>query len=634
MKRMIIAALLAVAAFLCAACGLFRPSPEKQLGLLLEDAERLELAGNYEEAVLKYEAAIVIEPKNAALYAAAAAAYTEIGDRENAEKHYKSAIQCEPGAAEHYLALSALYAADGDTDGAAKVLQTAHSAIPEDEGIIKEINALAETAYTRILNERLLPQRGLSSFFTVDEGGWFPWRADGLIGACLFDLDLDGIDEMLVFEHTLANDKTAPAAGYRTGEYAKYLEEGTVMRVYAYEGGMVTQKSYVILPSDYSIHTEFFLIKGQGKCCLAFYREDSEFYDEMEVFAYTERGLESVVGYTSYAGGVEAWTTGAELFPADAALLREFQPGDGDSAPYLLFTMRQSEYDWDEIMSYEEFEASQKYPGVQSALDALLSPIGMKAHRNAHYGSSGEVRFSAMGGYQKLELLREVRPSDESWDFITDGHRDVLGDAVRWLPLGSASTDPQDMRGRALAAYAALLRSGPQLYEGEGYSYSLLLDAFALVDINGDGIEELIAGEVDDHPYDGIISQEPNVDNVNIYTYTDTGIRLLDSVFICALEHEGTDKLDLVDGRYLLTYDYGTSGYQGYYFGEWDGAGELVWTRYSTYLSGDYDNEVTVYALNEEPISEQEFNSMPMGDVVPVRFYYNNETTRAELLGE
>lgn len=168
-----------------------------------------------------------------------------------------------------------------------------------------------------------------------------------------------------------------------------------------------------------------------------------------------------------------------------------------------------------------------------------------------------------------------------------------------------------------LGAYYLTLLSGMQPLDEDAQNeyqrQTINLDGFTLIDINKDGVKELIVGEFCEK--NNLWSPKtdfglgPELEYVNVYAYGNNGLMLLGSTFCGPRGYgnlEGIYDLFLINDKYLLTYSCGTSGYYYCKYGYWDGkADTLEWTEYESYITGD-DLHIE-YHKNGKDISEDEF---------------------------
>ena len=83
---------------------------------LLADALKYYNAGNYEEAILLYEAAIEIEPRNFDATVGLGKAYTRKNESDKAITCFRDAMEIKPDSGEPISELAAIYADKGDMD--------------------------------------------------------------------------------------------------------------------------------------------------------------------------------------------------------------------------------------------------------------------------------------------------------------------------------------------------------------------------------------------------------------------------------------------------------------------------------------------------------------------------------------
>ena len=146
--------------------------------------------GEYDEAVLAFQAVIKIDPKNAAAYIGMADAYVQAGDLEKA-------IQ---------------------------ILQDAQDIVSDPDSIQKKLDELEkmkdpDAEYYRFIHDSLLPEFGYAddqqkslqvtnNENPVEHYGWD--RRDGLLGADISDLNADGIDDLIVYRFDYEVDTQIP----------------------------------------------------------------------------------------------------------------------------------------------------------------------------------------------------------------------------------------------------------------------------------------------------------------------------------------------------------------------------------------------------------------------------------------
>lgn len=83
---------------------------------LLADALKYYNAGNYEEAILLYEAAIEIEPRNFDATVGLGKAYTRKNESDKAITCFRDAMEIKPDSGEPISELAAIYADKGNMD--------------------------------------------------------------------------------------------------------------------------------------------------------------------------------------------------------------------------------------------------------------------------------------------------------------------------------------------------------------------------------------------------------------------------------------------------------------------------------------------------------------------------------------
>lgn len=227
-------------------------------------------------------------------------------------------------------------------------------------------------------------------------------------------------------------------------------------------------------------------------------------------------------------------------------------------------------------------------------------------------------------------------------------HYEVENGIVPVCSYKTTTKDPADATphelSQALSAYAELLISGPQQIDTrvvDDYSIwnPLNMEAFGLVDWNGDGIPELIAGQADTdeeirYEHWGI---EANLYMANIYTFQDGEVLLLGTTYVGSIDSESPNRICITKEKLLLSFEHGNSGYQQHKFGMWDMDDSIEWTSYETSLEDvmEADGSWTrkrCYYLNGTEISELEYNGKPSGEATDIRIYLNNSENRANLL--
>lgn len=82
----------------------------------MADALKYYNAGNYEEAILLYEAAIEIEPRNFDATVGLGKAYTRKNESDKATTCFRDAMEIKPDSGEPISELAVIYADKGDMD--------------------------------------------------------------------------------------------------------------------------------------------------------------------------------------------------------------------------------------------------------------------------------------------------------------------------------------------------------------------------------------------------------------------------------------------------------------------------------------------------------------------------------------
>lgn len=100
--------------------------------------------GRYREALHLASAALRLEPRNAALWRAGAAAAFALGQVGDAEQFWNVALAHDPGCAEAHSNLGALHAERGDLAGAERHLRRAVLLAPEHAGALGNLGAVLE----------------------------------------------------------------------------------------------------------------------------------------------------------------------------------------------------------------------------------------------------------------------------------------------------------------------------------------------------------------------------------------------------------------------------------------------------------------------------------------------------------
>lgn len=118
------------------AVDLYRDALEKAPGFimlycLLGDIYRA--MGRYEDAILEYKMAIIIDSLNITAYRSLCSIYEELGDLDSAVESYRKLIEIQPNAAEYYSNLANILYLKGETQEAISYYQNAITLNPRPE---------------------------------------------------------------------------------------------------------------------------------------------------------------------------------------------------------------------------------------------------------------------------------------------------------------------------------------------------------------------------------------------------------------------------------------------------------------------------------------------------------------------
>ena len=148
--------------------------------------------------------------------------YLENGDYDEAVLAFQAIIKIDPKNAAAYIGMADVYVRDGDLDKAIQVLQDAQDIVSDPDSIQKKLDELEkmkdpDAEYYRFIQDSLLPKLGYAAEQERTVGGTpdgadeHYWdNKDGLIGANIADLNADGIRDLIVyqFDHKESIDST------------------------------------------------------------------------------------------------------------------------------------------------------------------------------------------------------------------------------------------------------------------------------------------------------------------------------------------------------------------------------------------------------------------------------------------
>ena len=139
-KHIIISLLLAL--LLLAACGrvsdsIDTPTWREQYDLGMRYLSQ----GNYEEAVIAFQAAIDIDPRSADAHVGLGQAYVGLGEHQSAAGAFQTAIGIDSGLVEAYLGLAEAYIGLGDMEAALDALREGYD-ITDDERLLRRLEEL------------------------------------------------------------------------------------------------------------------------------------------------------------------------------------------------------------------------------------------------------------------------------------------------------------------------------------------------------------------------------------------------------------------------------------------------------------------------------------------------------------
>ncbi len=190
--------------------------------------------GNYEEAILAFNAAIEIDPKQADAYIGLGDAYMGVADFDEAAETYQEAIDLEAGA-EYYLRLANSYLAQENLEEAINILREGFDATDEP-----------------MLREQIAAMQQVSTF----QGGIFAWGEDYLNAP---------IPDVVV---TLRDAETgAVVLSYKTGDeglYHGYIVAGEY-EIFAHAEGYLPAKVYKAIEQGETVYVENLYLLPEGE---------------------------------------------------------------------------------------------------------------------------------------------------------------------------------------------------------------------------------------------------------------------------------------------------------------------------------------------------------------------------------
>lgn len=194
-SKKIIAIFLLITLFLACGCAHNTVQPSTDPMLLLADAQRLASEGNYEEAILKYETLIEIEPKNHAAHEGLIATFLLQEDYEEAQKSISFA-ETIFGNTEWLLEFQESI-----------VPQPSHQEIPEPEepvvGVSEAIPSSAHSGYYEGAYEQKIAEytaaksTGNLEAYSFDSMNLDMMYGISRLGYALFDVNDDGTPELI-----------------------------------------------------------------------------------------------------------------------------------------------------------------------------------------------------------------------------------------------------------------------------------------------------------------------------------------------------------------------------------------------------------------------------------------------------
>lgn len=134
-KKIIIivtACVVAIAAILGIVFGVLAYTRSKEYNANMENGTRFLNAGNYQEAIIAFQAAIDISPRRADAYVGLGDAYVGLGQYRTAVGHYQDAVERNGRSAEAYLGLATAYLELGDMQAALATLEEGAAATGDD----------------------------------------------------------------------------------------------------------------------------------------------------------------------------------------------------------------------------------------------------------------------------------------------------------------------------------------------------------------------------------------------------------------------------------------------------------------------------------------------------------------------
>ena len=140
-KRISVIMSLLLAVLLIAACSRAQDSAGPAWREQYDLGMRYLSQGNYQEAVIAFQAAIDIDPRSADAHVGLGQAYVGLGEHQSAAGAFQTAIGIDSGLVEAYLGLAEAYVGLGDMDAALDALREGYEAT-NDERLLRRMEEL------------------------------------------------------------------------------------------------------------------------------------------------------------------------------------------------------------------------------------------------------------------------------------------------------------------------------------------------------------------------------------------------------------------------------------------------------------------------------------------------------------
>lgn len=229
--------------------------------------------GDYSQAILAFSAAIEIDPRQAAAYAGRGDANARAGNYDDAVADYEMAVEHDSGCGDYYLTLSDLLLLVQEPERAQQVLERGCRDADDPaqlQDALEDLVGREEPPQIQQPEQEAEQEASpLDAYLqVVRERRWADVFNDGEIGVwacyCLYDLDRDGQQELLISDGITLHDYSTYVYGMQDGE-AQYL--GLLSGISAIYGH--PEQNGVLLVESYS-GTGFFqwleLEEGRVQC--------------------------------------------------------------------------------------------------------------------------------------------------------------------------------------------------------------------------------------------------------------------------------------------------------------------------------------------------------------------------------